>query len=803
MKASHRWLSDLLPGTEMTPEEMAERLAQRGAPVEGISSPGAQLAEVVVGRVLDTGPHPNADRLSVCTVDGGAGQVQVVCGAPNVRKGAWYPFAPVGATLPGGLRIKKAKIRGEVSEGMLCSAKELRLGSDHTGIMEIHGSFTPGAPLVGALGLDDVTLEVEITANRGDLLSHLGLARELAPTGGPGPTLPVIPRGERETRERVRDARRVSVGGVTVEVLAPDLCPRYIAAVVRGVRVGPSPGWLQERVRGAGARPVNNIVDATNFVMLELGQPMHAFDLARLSGSRIVLRRSSAAERSFTTLDGHERALTPDMLMICDADRAVAIAGVMGGADSEVHGDTTDVLLECAWFDPKSIRSTRRTLGMSTDASYRFERGVDREGMQLALERCIEVILATAGGRVEGPVLDCSEPEPEAPLVSLRLSRVERLLGVPFASGRVRELLAPLGFEVTAADGDVMRFRVPGFRTLDVTREVDLIEEIARTHGYDRFPAELGAYRPGTVPDHPLFQLEDRIRRHLVSRGLFEAQTPAFAPSGEGDVRVANPLAATEPFLRNRILPALLRRVSYNLMRGNRDVRLFEIGTSFGKRDKGEPPSETPHLAAVLTGARAPEHWSDTGEQLDLWDLKGLLESIVERIHPEGGRVVEAEGAPLTPFQQGACFEARSGDGSLTGHGGRVRAEEIDTPAWAGPVWGIEIRLPEEPAPEPAMIYDPLPQFPGVERDLALLVPRSVPAGRVLELLRQHGGGWLEAVDVFDLYEGEHLPADVRSIGFRLRFRSREGTLQDDQVDRTVSDLAERLTGTLGVRPRT
>ncbi|MCA9299224.1 MAG: phenylalanine--tRNA ligase subunit beta, partial [Phycisphaerales bacterium] len=596
MNVSYRWLRALVPELDLDPRALAEALALRGTPVEEIRSPGAFLGDVVVGRVLEAGRHPNADRLSVCSVDGGQGVVQVVCGAPNVRAGAWYPFAPVGASLPGDFRIKKAKIRGEVSEGMLCSAKELGLGVDHSGILELHGDFEPGQSFVRALGLDDVTLDVEVTVNRGDLLSHVGLAREIRSFGDGQIPLTAIPDDPGVRLEYVEGRDEVSTGGVTIRIEDPDLCSRYLGAVIRGVRVGPSPAWLQERLRGAGALPINNVVDATNYVMLELGQPLHAFDLGRLAKGRVVVRRPSAGEDRFTTLDDQERRLGPDMLMICDADAPIALAGVMGGLDSEVTPDTTDVLLECALFDPKATRATRRALNMSTDASYRYERGVDPEGLRRALERCVAVILATAGGQVEPQALDCHPRPFEGSAVELRLARVAHLLGVPFTSASVRALLEPLGFGIEGETEERLSVRIPGFRSYDVKREVDLIEEIARTHGYDSFPSDLRPYRPGTVPDHPLFRLEDELRASLVGAGLLEAQTPAFVPAGEGDVEVSNPLATTEPFMRRTLLPSLIRRVEHNFARGNRDVRLFEIGTSFRRAGAGEPPVEETHV---------------------------------------------------------------------------------------------------------------------------------------------------------------------------------------------------------------
>ncbi|MDH3272648.1 MAG: phenylalanine--tRNA ligase subunit beta [Gemmatimonadota bacterium] len=802
MNVSTRWLKDMVPGLAGSPATIAEHLALRGAPVDTISSPGAELEDVVIGKVISAGRHPNADRLSLCEVDGGEGVVHVVCGAPNVKAGAYYPFAPVGAVLPGDFKIKKAKIRGEVSQGMLCSAKELGLGDDHEGILELAGEFTPGTSFVDALGLDDATLDVEITANRGDLLSHAGIARELASEGEGRIILPAIPDAPELDVSFEVGAPEVSDNGVSIRIDDPDLCPRYLGAIIRGVEIGPSPAWLQERLRGAGARPINNVVDATNYVMLELGQPLHAFDLERLAGSAIVVRRARPEESAFTTLDDEKHTLTKDMLMICDGERPVAIAGVMGGRNSEVDDETTDVLLECALFNPKSVRATRKALNMSTDASYRFERGVDPEGLRLAVERAVSIILATAGGTLEGSILDCAPVSFDPDVLELRLARIERLLGVPFEATRVTELLEPLGFGVDSEREGVLTVRVPGYRSYDVTREVDLIEEVARTHGYDAFPDDLGPFRPGTVPDHPLFQLEDEVRATLVGHGLFEAQTPAFAPRGEGDVEVANPLATTEPIMRRALLPSLLRRVEYNLARGVRDVRLFEIGTSFRKAAPGQAPLEETHLALVLTGRREPPHWSRADEPLEIWDLKGLLEDVVRRAYRGAASVVPPEVEPQGPYDPAYALVVRDAGGGDIGGGGRVAPESIDVPVWADAVWAFELRLPATPEAPVAVTHQPLPLYPAVERDLALLVPNALPVASVFEAIRSSGGSVLEALELFDVYTGEGVPDGFRSAAFRLRFRSPEGTLKDTAVDRMVGQVLKRLEEGLGVTAR-
>ncbi|HSH46549.1 MAG TPA: phenylalanine--tRNA ligase subunit beta, partial [Longimicrobiales bacterium] len=486
MNVSYQWLRELAPGMGGSAEEAADRLGMLGAPVEEVTRPGAGTGDIVVARLLKTGKHPNADRLSLCEVDPGNGEaLQVVCGAPNLVEGALYPFAPVGSSLPGGMKIRKAKIRGEVSNGMLCSERELGLGRAHEGIMRLPDNLEAGESLVSALHLDDVRLTLEITPNRPDLLSHAGVARELAPDGHHGVELPPFPQGDSDERTDAtmpplqfrREGRDGSVGGIRVRIDDPDGCPRYMAVMIEGVTVGPSPDWLAGRLRAIGQRPINNVVDATNYILHEVGQPLHAFDADRLGGDQVRIRRALEKE-TIVTLDHMERELDTSMLVIADAERPVAVAGVMGGAESEVGPETSRVLLECAYFDPRTIRPTARDLGLSTDASYRYERGVDVDGMALAAHRAAELIQMVAGGTVEPEALDLY-PEPrEAPLVKLRPSRVTRVLGEAVDAGEVERLLTHIGFELRETDEDALVFAVPGFRAHDVSREADLIEEV-------------------------------------------------------------------------------------------------------------------------------------------------------------------------------------------------------------------------------------------------------------------------------------------------------------------------------------
>lgn len=834
MKVSLQWLRTLAPELTGTPEEIAERLSQLGYPVEEIRDLAAGLQQIVVGHVISVRQHPNADRLRVCEVDGGSGTLQIVCGAPNVEAGGWYPLAPVGATLPGGMTIGKAKLRGEVSEGMLCSEKELGLGEGAAGLMVLSGlvdgpveALTPGASFLDLLGGSDTLLDVEVTSNRPDLLSHRGVVRELTDGGEGSLQLPAFPGEDPAIAKWIEETEvrsapdEIAAGGIRIRIESPELCSRYLGVVMRGVRVGPSPAWLRGRLRAIGLRSINNVVDATNYILMELGQPLHAFDLGKLAGGSIVVRRAGEGE-TIRTLDGVDRRLSPTMLAICDAEVPVAVAGVMGGEGSEVSEETTDLLLECALFTPGPIRATRKALGISTDSSYRFERGVDPEGMERALFRAARLIAATAGGKLEGPVLSVT-PRPFArERVILRPERVGKLLGIPFTSSEISALLAPLGFGVEEGEGG-LTVEVPGFRSYDVTREVDLIEEVARRHGFDNFPAELGGFRPGTMVDDPLFVLSGKIRAHLASRGLFEAQTPAFAPAGEGTVELQNPLSAEEGFLRGALLPGLIRRVEYNAAHGNRDIRLFEIGTVFdlrgaadgrhgsgedrsgaddSRRGSGDLPFEETRLSFILHGRRTPPHWSGPDTPLDLWDLRGLVEGLLglpieagwtlepfDGVVPEGTPASKGWSVALSRFELNLAFALKNAAGEFVGVVGPLRSGSADLPPWAGTVWAGEIALPASPAPVSTRTYRPIPTHPGAERDLALLLPAGVTSGALLAVARRVGGGILREAGVFDVYRDRSMEAGVRSVAIRLRFQAEERTLKDQEVEEIVQEI--------------
>ena len=789
MNASLRWLEEFLR-RRFDVKDVTERLTMLGAAVDRVEPLHTDLHDILIGLVEEVRPHPNADRLRVCIVnDGTLEKRNVVCGAANVEAGRKYPFAPVGATLPGGVRIEKRKLRGETSEGMLCSTRELGLGQDGDGIWELGTDAAPGSRLLEALPIDDHRLVLDVGPNRPDLLGHKGIARELAASYGAPFRLPSIPGSPTID---VPPVRRVGnsgeVGGVRVAIEDLEGCPRFLAAVVRGVKVSASPEWLARRLEAAGVRSINNVVDATNYVMLELNQPMHAYDIGRLRGPAVVARRAEPGE-TVVTLDGAERKLTPGMTVIGDDGGAIGIAGVMGGSATEVTTETVDVFLECAYFTAAEVRRARRQLGLSTEASYRFERGIDRWGGVEALRRCIEIIGATAGGELVGSPIDVGPGPVNPPRIFLRPARVTQLLGVELPWQLLESHLVAIGATVVSKPEDGrIAVEAPSWRP-DLVREVDLIEEIARLHGYDKFPAELRPFRLGTLPDAPIERVTTELRRVLVRQGLLEVSPLPTGPAdGHESVRLVNPLSSTDGYLRRRLLPGLVRLVEQdNWAHHIADVRLFEIGTVFAAASAGERPREERHVAAVLTGYREPPHWSGSGQEwIDLWDLKGQFETAVALAIPQG--TVQVEGSE---------WIARDRDGHEVGRAGLLAA---DAPPWAAPLYGYELAV--IPAVQRPPRFAALPSTPASERVLALLLAQGTTMREVEEVLRRVGNDLLQTISIESDYRGPELPAGTRSVAFRLTFRAEDRTLRDSEVDEIETRMVETLKTELGIHRR-
>ncbi len=830
MIVSRRWLEALL-GRSLDAAAVAERLTMHVAAVDTVTPIHQDLSDVLVGRVLEVKRHPNADRLTLCLVDAGparGGPVEVVCGAPNVQAGKTYAYAPVGAVLPGGVTLERKKIRGVESNGMLCSAKELGLGEDHAGILELDTDAAPGTRLLDAVPLGDHQIAIDVPANRPDLLCHKGVARELAAVLGGAVKLPPlagaggaaragVPAGRSSraaatvTWPPVRQPARGVVDGVEVRLEDPEGAPRYMIAVIRGVTVAPSPRWLTDRLSSVGQRAINNVVDATNYMLFELNQPLHAFDLAKLRGPAVIVRRARAREK-IVTLDGVERTLTAEMTAICDAERPTIIAGVMGSGESEVSEATRDLVLECAYFQPTRIRRTRRALELSSESSYRFERGIDLLGMPDALRRAVELIAAVAGGELREPHLDLWPQPVQEKTIFLRPEAVSRLLGIAVERAEIERLLSSVGFFVAPKD-DRLAVQVPGWRP-DVTRDVDLVEEVARLRGYDAFPDELRPYRPGTVPDAPVERAKSRVREQLARAGFLEARTVPLGPAdGPDAVALVNPISSEETHLRTHLLPGLVRRVEHNWANRNRDVRLFEIGTAFRWKDGGTTgeeageggtlkdsltvegkglPEERTRVAAVLTGARHPPHWREGAKvpDMDLWDLKHHFELAVGLACP-AARVQVAAGT--------TGWEAVTTTGEAVGWAGALQA---DAPVWAAPLFGLEVDLAVGAGNEAPLAYRALPVHPPVERDVALLLPAGVTAAAVADVLRRGAGALLERVEVFDEYRGPGIPTGHRSVAWHCTFRDPARTLREQEVEQALERALRSLEDELGVRRR-
>ena len=791
MNASYDWLRDFTE-FDLSPEQLRDVITKRAATVDDVVQLRADLRDVVVGLVVEASPHPDSDHLWVTKVDAGTGELlDVVCGAPNVQVGMRYPFAPSGSTLPGGLKLERRKIRGQTSNGMLCSARELALGTEHDGILPLHVDAAPGTPFLSAWPAGDIRLVVDVLPNRPDLLSHHGLAREIAAYTGAELRMP-----EHEHMMMgpafAHEATDGDTAGVRVALEDPSACPLYTATVIRGVRVAPSPPWLADRLVTVGLRPINNVVDATNYMLHGFGQPMHAFDLDRIGGAQIRVRRAHAGEL-ITTLDGAERKLDASMTVIADAEHAQAVAGVIGGADSAVTESTSNILLESAVFEPRAVRATRRALGVSTDASYRFERALDAHATADLARYAAALIVSIAGGRIEGIPLAIGSAGTSPHPVSLRIERIARVLGEHVSDHDCMQLLGSVGFGVNADDAKVLSVTPPRWRS-DVTQEVDLIEEVARLRGYDSFSDLLRPFRVGSVPDSPSYVVTRRLTRTLVAAGLLEVRpVPFVADAGASGVRVLNPLSESEAMLRSSALQTLAQLVEYNFARMTRNIRLFEIGVVFSSGN-GSLPSERTVASVVIAGDRSPAHFTEARPpQVDLWDAKWIGESILQS-------AFGADHPVLVPNAAGDGWNIVR-NGALAGSVGPLK---VDAPVWAPAVFGIEIDITAAFGGIPAVTpYRPLPVTPAAEFDLALLVPDGTTAADVARVATATAGETLESLQPFDEFRGDGVAEGYRSVAWRLTFRHPERTLRDKEIEGRRARILRALDEELGVRPRT
>ncbi len=793
MRAPISWLKEYVD-IDIPPADLAHRLTMAGAEVGAMETVGG-WENTVVGEVVAVEPHPQADRLRLATVNLGKEKLTVVCGAPNVAAGQKIAFARVGAELidPDSgktLKLKKVKIRGVESAGMVCSERELGISDRHEGIMVLPPDAPVGTPLSEYIG--DTILDLDITPNRPDLLSVLGIAREVAALIGKQVSPPDISYAE---------AGEAIDSKASVEINDPDLCPRYCASLITDVKIGPSPPWMEQRLISAGMRPINNIVDVTNYVMLEFGQPLHAFDFENIADRRIIVRRAS--NEKMHTLDGTARDLSNEMLVIADGMGPVAVAGIMGGAESEVTEATTSILLESANFNPASIRRTSSAFKLRSEASLRFEKGLSPELPLPALKRATQLIAELSGGKIARGVIDIYPGKQDTKPVSLTARQVERILGVSIPIERMMSILESLGFGCTQAGSGELMVEIPYWRT-DVGLAEDLVEEIARIIGYDELPITLPS---GAIPEFepdPIRTLKEKTRDILVGCGMQEVITYSLTnvetlkkvAAQPTPLKVANPITLEQEYLRTTLQPGLLKTLSANEKHEENSIRLFEVGKVYLPRE-GDLPEEREMVCGVLCGNRLDQCWRGESGLLDFFDAKGIVETLVQRLGAAAA-FTSSDNSTLSPGSQAAIMVGDDGVGIVGELHPRV-AEGFDISARPVCLFQIDLQklLPATTSPH---VYRPIPRFPTSLRDIALVVDISTPAQRIVDIIQ--GFPLVAEVNIFDVYIGEQVPKGKKSLAFRIIYQSPERTLTDDEVKKVQQQILDRLSKELGATLR-
>lgn len=796
MKISLNWVRRYVD-VDWDAEEIARRLTLSGTEVESVDRLEAGFTHVVVGQVVECGQHPNADRLQVTKIDIGDGSPRpVVCGAANCRLGLKVAFAMVGAELPGDFKIEARPVRGETSLGMLCAQEELGLAESSEGIWELDPQLPVGAKLVDVLPIEDTILDVGVTANRGDCLSHIGIAREIAALAG--------------TTVRLPEAAFPTADGgepVPVSIDAPARCARYVGRVVRGLKVGPSPFWMQRLLLAVGVRPISNIVDVTNFVLFEYGQPLHAFDLAQLAGPAITVRMAAESE-IISTLDGQQRTVGTEDLLICDADGPVALAGIMGGGSSEVSDATTDVLLESAWFEPAGIRLSSRRIGLRSESSHRFERSVDPESTLAVADRALHLLCALSAGE-SAPVVDAAYTDTQArpvprSCVEYQVAQADRLLGFKVSDSTQREALTRFGFTV---EGDTQwTVTAPSWRR-DVVGPADLIEEIARYIGYDAVPTPTPRVTASAGDDagHARDRRLRKVRAFLTGQGVNQALNFSFLGKkalalfdDRAPLELLNPLSEEQRALRLLLAPQLVANARHNLRHGEKTVALFEIGKIFEPAATGVQPIERERLGIVLAGDRFP-HWSGPSKPFDFFDLKGMVESLGALMgHP----IDTATIADRSWLHPGACATL-SANGVELGVVGVLHPRLARSLDLTVPVLIAELELDAFVGAAPTLIpFVDFSRQPAISRDVALRLSRTVSSAQVLSSIEEMGIELVDKLRVFDVYEGGNLSADERSLGISVTYRAPGRTLTDDEVLSVHTRVVEHLRATFGAAQR-
>jgi len=796
MKVPLNWLKDYVD-INVSAEEFAHEMTLSGSKVESVEIMGEDINKVVVGKILAIEKHTNADRLQVTKVDVGKEVIQVVTGAQNISVGDCVPVALVGATLPGNVKISKGKLRGVESFGMMCSIQELNLTKDEypdaaeDGIFILDSDLEPGIDIKEVLGMNDTVVEFEITSNRPDCLSVLGIAREASATLKTKLKKPQI-----SVKEQDDEAFKYA----SVEIKAPDLCPRYAARIVKDVKIGPSPKWMRERLKAAGVRPINNIVDITNYVMLELGQPMHAFDLKNIDGSKIVVRRAYDGEK-ITTLDGQDRALDSSMLVIADSNKPVAVAGVMGGANSEISPDTKTVLFESANFNGTAVRLAAKKLGMRTESSGRFEKGLDIENVLTAINRAAQLAEEIGAGTVCKGIIDCYEVKPEIRYIDFRPDKINKFLGTNIPETDMIEILESLEIEVVK---DGRKLKIPSFRQ-DLEVEADIAEEIARFYGYNNIEPTLLTGKASTQGKKTYKQkIEDKIRNIMLSCGMFETYTYSFTSTKVFDkinlpqdsvlrkraVVISNPLGEDYKIMRTTTIPDMLEVISRNYNRRVEEARLFEISYIYLKNEESD--DKLPEERKVLTLGM----YGNT----DFYDLKGIVEELFDNLGIKNYDIMAEKDNPTFHPGRTASVSINGKNAGVFGEINPQVSENFEAPerTYIG-IFDIQL-LVQNSAVERK--YKPLPKYPAVTRDIAMLVRDEITVKQIDQIIRQRGGKILEDAVLFDVYKGKQVPEGMKSIAYSITFRAEDRTLTDEDVNKAMQKIIDSLKNNLDAQLR-
>jgi phenylalanyl-tRNA synthetase beta chain len=789
MKITFDWLSEYIK-LDLSPDDLVEALTMLGLEVDSVTRSGWDYNGILVGKVQKKDKHPSADKLSICEVDVGSEILSVVCGAPNVDIGQTVPVATVGTEFPGGFKIKKAKLRGVESNGMICSESELGLSDASDGIMVLQTDTAPGTPFRNVVSTGDVLIDVDVTPNRPDCFGIFGIAREVAAFQSQRFSRPSIDIAESD--EKIEALFKVTIKD-------PEKCPRFTARFIRDVEIAPSPEWLQRRLQAIGVRPINNVVDITNYVMMETGHPLHAYDYDLLQGQEIVVQTLKAGQR-FTTLDGNQHELNDECLMICDGERGVGFGGIMGGLNTEVSENTRRVLLECAYFNPVNIRRTSRYLGLSTEASKRFERGVDPNGLLYALNRAAHLIAELSGGKIARGVIDVYPREIAPQKIKLRCERARKLLGVDISNRIIRDLLSSIDFS-SSGEAELL-VTVPTFRP-DVTREIDLIEEIGRLFGYDKVPSVTQATVEQTRPINKSLAAARKIPGILLSAGFSEIvtydilsrrQVQMFLHDSQ-PIELVNPLSEDFSTLRPSLIPGLLNTMRRNINYGNRDLRIFETGRVFTLEDN--EIQETERIAGGLSGNTGTTSWKNKSSRVDIFDLKGFIQYLFTRCKIENWSF-EISNHLLLDHVLDICI-----NGGSVGFAGQVSETllakfDVDQPVF---VFDLEFNSIKNGIPWERK-FKQLQRFPSVKRDIALMVRDQVRADQLLREIRAAGGLNLRDVRVFDVFSGKQVGEGNKSIAFNLMFYSPERTLTEQEIDAAMGGILDRLSGKFSAKLR-